>query len=61
MRYRQTHKARRPLQGEGYTSVMTGIRTHTLLLTTPELESGELDRSAMTRHESYNLKGKLIG
>ena len=31
------------------TSVTTGIRTHILLLT-PELESGKLDRSATTPH-----------
>ena len=34
------------------TSVTTGIRTHILLLT-PELESGKLDRSATTR--SFHL------
>ena len=31
---------------------MTGIRTHTLLLTTPVLGSGELDRSATTRNNN---------
>ncbi len=34
---------------------MTGIRTHTLLLTTPELGSGELVHSATTRQAIKNL------
>ena len=34
------------------TSVTAGIRTHILLLT-PELESGKLDRSATTLHLLY--------
>ena len=34
-----------------YTSVTAGIRTHILLLT-PELESGKLDRSATTLHNT---------
>ena len=37
------------------TSVTTGIRTHALLLATPELEFGALDRSATTlRLDDYN-------
>ena len=32
------------------TSVLTGYQTNTLLLTTPELGFGELDRSAKTCH-----------
>ena len=36
------------------TSVTTGIRTHILLLT-PELESGKLDRSATTPHMGHSL------
>ena len=35
-------------------SVTAGIRTHILLLT-PELESGKLDRSATTLHGMANL------
>ena len=36
---------------------MAGIRTHILLLT-PELESGELDRSATTRHLKNTVENK---
>ena len=41
------------------TSVTAGIRTHILLLT-PELESGKLDRSATTLH-NVNLSPHTTG
>ena len=41
------------------TSVTAGIRTHILLLT-PELESGKLDRSATTLHKPFGLIWGLL-